>query len=139
METENEKKPEKKPINLKLIRRFMRGTGKYFIIAAVSTIVAVLSAYLVPIVTSFTVDHVLLPFAEEGYSPAQNSMPAFVMEWVERIGGQSFLIDHLWVMGLALILFTAINALSAFMRRSYIALAGETVAKNMRDDLYGHL
>ena len=136
---DKENKKERKPVNYRLVRRFMRGTGKYFVIAALALIAAVASAYLIPIVTSFTIDYVLLPYAEEGYEAGGSVLPGAIMEWIESAGGRQMLIDHLYLMAVALLLFTAINALSTYLRRSYIAYAGEGVAKNMRDDLYEHL
>ncbi|MBO4563442.1 MAG: ABC transporter ATP-binding protein [Clostridia bacterium] len=134
-----EEKPARRPVNYKLVKRMMRGTWKYFIIAAAALIAAVLSAYLIPIVTSFTIDYVLLPYAEEGYSAGTASLPAWLMDRIEAIGGAQFLIKHLYIMGIALILVTAINAFSTYLRRSYIAYGGEGIAKNLRDDLYSHL
>ncbi len=139
METnEKKQKQKRKPVNYRLVGRFMRGSARFFVIAMIANLIAVVTAYIVPVVTSFTVDYVLLPYAEEGYE-AGGRMPAFITDIAERMGGQSFFINHLWVMGLALILVTAINAFAAFLRRTYIAYAGEGIAKNMRDDLYSHL
>ncbi|MBR0134765.1 MAG: ABC transporter ATP-binding protein, partial [Clostridia bacterium] len=132
-------KKERKPVNYRLVRRIMRGTTKYFIIAAAALLIAVVSAYVIPIVTSFTIDYVLLPFADEGYNADLSAIPAKLISWIESIGGREYLLDHLYLMALALLAVTAINALSTFMRRSFIADAGETMAKNMRDDLYAHL
>ncbi|MCR5808576.1 MAG: ABC transporter ATP-binding protein/permease [Clostridiales bacterium] len=134
-----EEAPEKRPVNYKLVRRIMRGTGKYFVISALGLIFAIVTAYLVPIVTSFTIDYVLLPYAEEGYQAGKLAMPQFIMNWIESVGGREFLIKHLYVMALALVFMTAINAFSTYLRRSYIAYAGEGISKNLRDDLYGHL
>ena len=117
----------------------MRGTNRYFLIAAIGLILAIVSAYLIPIVTSFTIDYVLLPYAEEGYEAGMGAVPQFIIDRVESIGGRSFLLDHLYIMAIVLVLFTGINAFTTYLRRSYIAYAGETMAKNMRDDLYGHL
>ena len=122
----------------RIAKRMTRGTYGYFITATVGLIVAVLSAYLIPIVTSFTIDYVLRPFADKGYE-ASDSVPAFIINWIESVGGREFLLKHLYIMGIALVAATAINAFSTFLRRSYIAYAGETLAKNLRDDLYGHL
>ncbi len=132
-------KKEKQKINYRLAARFMRGTGKYFVIAAIALIVAVVSGYLIPIVTSFTIDYVLIPFAEEGYEAAESKVPQAILDRIESAGGREFLLTHLYIMALLLLLATAVNALGTFLRRSCIAGAGETMAKNMRDDLYEHL
>ena len=138
-EKKTKEKKEKKPINMKLVKRMMRGSGKYFVIAAFGLLAAVLSGYLIPIVTSFTIDYVLIPYAEEGYQAGSNAVPQVIIDWVESLGGREFLLKHLYIMGILLLLATGINAFSTYLRRSYIAYAGETIAKNMRDDLYGHL
>ena len=136
---ENTEKREKKPMNVRLALHFMRGTGKYFLLAAIGLLVAVLTSYVIPVITSFTIDYVLLPYAEEGYEAGGTAMPKFIIDWVESIGGREFLIKHLYIMGAALLLATAVNALAAFSRRAFISKAGQGVGKNMRDDLYAHL
>ena len=133
-----EKKPAKRKVNRRLVKRMLRGTGKYFAVAVIGLIAAVLSAYLIPIATGFTIDYVLRPFAEQGYE-ASSSLPKALINWVESIGGSEFLLKHLYIMGIVLVVFTAINALSTYLRRSNIAFAGEKLAKNLRDDLYEHL
>ncbi len=139
LNTDKKEKRERKPINYRLAARFMRGTWGYFVIAAVGLIAAVITAYLVPIVTSFTIDYALLPFAEAGYVPGDNAVPKFILDWVESIGGKEFLIDHLVLLAILLVLVRLLNALSTFLRQGFIARAGESIAKNMRDDLYEHL
>ena len=140
METiaEKKNKTEKKPVNFKLVKRMMRGTGRYFTFAIIGLILAVLSAYLIPIITSFTIDYVLLPFAEKGYEGG-GSVPKAIIDWFEAHGGAEFLLRHLYIMAAALVAARAFNAFAAFMRSSNIANAGETLAKNLRDDLYSHL
>lgn len=137
--TAEETGAKRRKINYKLVRRIMRGSRMYFIYAAVALIVAVLSAYVIPVITSFTIDYALLPYAEEGYEAGTNGLPQRVLEWVESIGGSEFIANHLYLMGIALLLATAVNALAAFLRRTFISYAGEGIAKNLRDDLYEHL
>ena len=130
---------KRRKINYKLVRRMMRGTGVHFVLAAVSLVIAVVSAYVIPVITSFTIDYALLPYAEEGYEAGSNGIPQAVLGWVESIGGSEFIVKHLWLMGIALLLATAVNALATFLRRTHIAFAGEGISKNIRDDLYEHL
>ena len=139
MENISEKKKDKRPINKKLVRKMMRGTGKYFFAAALGLILAVVSGYLIPIVTSFTIDYVLIPYAEEGYEAGSAAVPQAIVNYIDSIGGREFLLKHLYIMGILLLAATAINAMSTYMRRSCIAYAGEGISKNLRDDLYVHL
>ena len=132
------KKP-RTPINYKLVSSIMRGTRRYFVISVLGLIAAIITSYMIPIVTSFTIDYVLLPYAEEGYEAGRTMVPEAVMQWIESIGGRGFLLEHLYIMGILLVIITAVNAISTFLRRSYAAYAGEGIAKNIRDDLYTHL
>lgn len=137
--TDNKGAKKRRKINYKLVGRMMRGTWIHFVLAAVALIIAVVSAYVIPLVTSFTIDYALLPYAEEGYEAGSNGIPQKVFDWVESIGGSEFIVKHLWIMGIALLLATAVNAIATFLRRTHIAYAGEGISKNIRDDLYEHL
>ncbi|MBO4384765.1 MAG: ABC transporter ATP-binding protein [Clostridia bacterium] len=135
----NKKTKAERRSEARFVKHMMRGTGKYFVMAAISMIVAVVTVYIIPIITSFTIDYVLLPYAEEGYEAGAGSVPGSIIEWVESIGGREYLLKHLYIMALLLLVFTAVNALAAFLRRTFISYAGEEIAKNTRDDLYTHL
>ena len=153
MENVNEKKKKKKKkltpeerlaeknklrANRKLIRESSKGAVHHFLIGIIAIAAANLSAYCIPLITSFTIDYVLLDYAEAGY---EGSM--VVAPWVERIvdsiGGKPFLVSHLYLLAIALVLMTAINAVSVFLRRSEVAKGSEKMAYNMRTRLYEHL
>ena len=141
MDKKTKKQKEKikhRAINWKLVSEFCRGTAGHFILGTLGIVFAALSAYCIPLITSFTIDYVLIGYAEEGYSGGIAVAP-----WIERIidsiGGIPFLEQHLYIMGIALIAATGVNALSVYIRRSQIAYGAETMSYNMRNRLYSHL
>ena len=117
---------------------FSRGTRHHFLLGILGIFAAIVSAYLIPLITGFTIDYVLKDYAEADY---QGSM--VVAPWIERIveslGGKQFLVNNLYIMGILLILATALNALANFVRRSRVAYGAEQLAYNMRTRLYDHL
>lgn len=93
MDKKTKKQKEKikhRAINWKLVSEFCRGTAGHFILGTLGIVFAALSAYCIPLITSFTIDYVLIGYAEEGYSGGIAVAP-----WIERlidsIGGIPFL------------------------------------------------
>lgn len=123
---------------LRLLGRAAHGTYVHFIIGAAGIVFAILSAYCIPLITSFTIDYVLIDYAESGYSGGIVVAP-WLQTIIEQFGGKAFLIKHLYIMGIALVLMTAVNAVSVFLRRSEVARGSELLAYNFRTMLYDHL
>ena len=118
MDKKTKKQKEKikhRAINWKLVSEFCRGTAGHFILGTLGIVFAALSAYCIPLITSFTIG-----YAEEGYSGGIAVAP-----WIERlidsIGGIPFLEQHLYIMGIALIAATGVNALSVYIRRNRLS------------------
>ncbi len=129
---------QKRLQNIALIRETSRGCIHHFVIAVFAIAAANLSAYCIPLITSFTIDYVLLDYAEAGYQGGMVVAP-WIENLVASLGGKQFLVDHLYLMGAALIIMTAINAVSVYLRRSRVAMGSEGFAYNMRLKLYDHL
>ena len=88
-------------------------------------------SYAVPYVTSFTLDYVI--------QGTDKSTPAFLLPLMESLGGRAFFARSLFLCGIALFVFTALNCLFTYTRRENIAVASEGSAKVLRDRLYRHL
>lgn len=129
---------KKKRTNWKLVAEFMRGSYKHFLFGALGLLVAVLTSYLIPQITGFTIDYVLIEHAEVGYT-GEMSIAPWLESIINSIGGREFLETHLYIMGIALILVTALNAYSSYVRTSQIAYGTEIMNYNMRTKLYSHL
>ena len=118
-------------LNFALLKRLTRGSIGYLALGGLCLILAIAAAYIVPIVTSFTIDYVL------GDKPS--NLPTFIMNIIDSWGGRDFLRSHLYICALALIFFTILNGVATYFRRSCIANASETVAMTTRNALYEHL
>ena len=126
-----ETKPERKKTNWKLVGELLQGHRHFIVFATISVLLSTAFSYAVPYVTSFTLDYVI-----QGIT---TSTPKFLLPWIESIGGRPYFINSLYVCGIALFLFTAMNCLFTFTRRQNIAYASEGLAMKLRNRLYRHL
>ena len=106
----------------------LKGAGWYFVISMFEVVLGIVALYCASIVTSYTLDWVLL-----GQDP---SIPAPLFAWLKSLGplGRNY-----WLCGLAFLLFTVLNGLFTLLRRMHIAKGAEHMAKCMRDRLYRKL
>ncbi len=106
----------------------MKGAGGYFLVGAIEVILGIVSLYCASIVTSYTLDWVLL-----GKEP---SIPEPLFQWLKSLGpiGRNY-----WLCGAFFFLFTVLEGLFIFLRRRNIAKGAEHMAKVMRDKLYRKL
>ena len=103
----------------------------YFIAALVCTVFTVAIEFITPIILAETMDHYLLGEASR--------MPGFVNAWIDSLGGRKFMIDHLWVAGLALVGLNILNGGFGFIKGRSQAVAGENVSLTLRERLYRHI
>ena len=122
---------QNRKINFALLKRLTRGSVHYLVLGALFLVIAILASYIVPIVTSFTIDYVL--------GDKETNLPDSVMNIINSWGGRDFLRGHIYICAFALIFFTIINGVATYFRRSCIANASETVAETTRNALYEHL
>lgn len=97
-------------------------------LGAIEVVLAIFTLYFASIVTSYTLDYVLLD---------QNpSIPAFLFRFLQSLGplGRSY-----WLCGLFFFFFTVLNGLFTFLRRKNVSKGAEQMAKRMRDMLYRKL
>ncbi len=100
---------------LKLVARFFTGAKKYFALAVGASFVTTVFNSLTPQIFRFTIDSVL----GEGKYP--------------------YLSEHLWMMALVLIGTAVLSGVSMYVSRANTAMAGESFAKNLRDELFVHV
>ncbi len=98
-----------------MIRQFLDGSKRYFVIAVLASLLTTVLNALTPQVFRFSIDSVL--------------------------GGEEYryLSEHLWILALVLVAIAVLSGVSQYICRSNTALAGETFAKNMRDALFVHV
>ena len=114
-----------------LLKRFLRGNTRWFAWSLVFLIASIAVDMLTPLFLMFVIDSVL------GTAPI--NLPQPLMGWVMQAGGRDFLLNNLWLLGAGLVVLSFLSGGLGFLRGRFTAIAGETVAKGMRESLYGHL
>ena len=117
--------------SLPLLWRFLKGAKKYFLITVLAAGVTALADMIQPQIIRAAVDCAI--GGEEG------NFPAFVMAFVDSIGGFGYLGENLWIMALAVIVVAAFQVVSQYIFRVYNTKASETLVKTMRDQLFSHI
>jgi ATP-binding cassette, subfamily B, bacterial len=102
-----------------------------FLLSLIATVMVVIIGFLTPLMLSEIVDSIL------GDSPF--TMPDFLLQPIEALGGREFLRANLWIPALALILINVINGVFTFIKGRYSAVASENIAQTLRNQLYSHL
>ncbi len=102
-----------------------------FLLSFIATVMVVIIGFLTPLMLSEIVDSIL------GDSPF--TMPDFLLQPIEALGGRDFLRANLWIPALALILINVINGVFTFIKGRYSAVASEDIAQTLRNQLYSHL
>ncbi len=118
--------------NARLIWRFMRGSRGLFLTAMVASVASALCDMLSPQIVRAAVDNAL-----GGAEPV--SLPAWAVVLADRLGGFSWLGEHIWVMALALIAVALVKAAAQYGYRVSNTAATERLVKTARDSLYAHI
>lgn len=103
----------------------------HFLWALIATIMMVIIGFLTPLLLSEIVGSIL------GSEPF--TMPDFLMNPINDLGGRDFLRQNLWIPALALILMNVVNGVFTFIKGRSSAIASENIARKLRNDLYRHL
>ena len=122
---------DEKKAKLRLLWEFLKGSKRYFLLAVFSAAVTALADMLNPQIIRAAVDNAI--------GGKEADFPPFVMELVDRIGGFSYLGQHLWILALAVILVATCQVISQYAFRVSNTMAAETLVKTMRDRLFGHI
>ena len=109
---------------------FTKGFRGKFLLAFLMVIVAVVANYMTPQVIRVTVDSVIndTPF----------NLPAFLVEWIESIGGREMLRQHIVICAAVSLVFAVIAGLSNYSSRMNLARACEGTVARVRDTLQKH-
>ena len=124
-------KPTKKSSNISLLLTFLKGSKLFFAISISATLVMAISDVINPQIIRYTVDTLI------GGKPS--SMPDFVNSAVDRIGGVSYLREHLWIISLSIISMALFAALCRYVWRTFNVRAAETLVQRMRNMLFSHI
>ena len=122
-------KPQKTPLAAMLA--LVRENLGCFLGAMASTVMIVLIGFATPMLLAETIDSVL------GASPS--ALPEWLLAPIRALGGRNFLVQNLWVLGLALVALNLINGVFTYLKGRLTAVASENIALELRESLYEHL
>ena len=114
-----------------LLWRFLKGAKRYFLVTVLAAGITALADMLQPQIIRAAIDCAL--------GGKEGDFPAFVMKLVDRVGGFSYLGQHLWIMALAVLAVALVQVISQYIFRVYNTKASETLVKTMRDQLFSHI
>lgn len=115
----------------KLLIKLMRGNRLLYFGSIIFVGLATLLSLVSPLIMRFTLDNVIYGKSME--------LPAFLDRIVVGLGGIDGLRRNLWICGLALLAITIVNGVFQFIKGRWSAAASESIAKQLRDDLYDHI
>ena len=116
---------------MRLVGRFLRGSKRYFVLAAVFTSLVSLLDLLNPQIIRFTVDSVL-----GGLEPEPGTLTAMLPK---LMGGAEFIRDHLWISAAAVLAVSAASMVCRYLFQLADAAGAETLVETMRNQLFGHI
>ncbi len=124
-------KPTEQKQTAQLLWQFLKGAKRYFLASILAAGVTALADMLQPQIILIAVDYVL-----GGKEP---ELPQSILDFVESIGGFSYLRENLWILALAVIFVATFQVASQYCFRVANTMASETLVKTMRDRLFSHI
>ena len=116
---------------LYLVWEFLKGSKYYFIISIIATLLVNALDMLTPQLIRTTVDSVI------GNVPLDVSV--FVEDLTDHIGGVSYLKEHLWVIGITIVLIALLSAGCRYVYTLFNSKGAERFVKTMRNRLFSHI
>ncbi len=129
--TEQKSAPQRFPDSLSLVRFFLRGSVRFFVLSMLCACMVSFLEMLSPRIVTFAVDSVI------GSAPAD--LPAPLLAFLEAHGGLAMLRSSLWPVTGALVAVSLLAALFRYLFRLLNAAGSERFVKRMRDSLYAHI
>lgn len=114
-----------------LILDFLRGSIRYFVISILSALCVTGLDMLSPQLIRTTVDCVL--------GDNELRLPEFLMNRIDRIGGVSYLREHLWLIGGLILLVALLSVVFRYLFMLFNAKGAEGLVETMRNRLFSHI
>lgn len=116
---------------IRAIWKLMKGQRLRYGSAIAALVIASCFLYLAPLMAQITIDGVI--------SGERAKASRFVLWAVEVMGGRDYLLDNLWLPCVLLASLTAVAGVFTYLRGRWSAIASESIARNVRDEVYDHL
>lgn len=117
--------------NIKLLWNYLKGYRLIYFGAIVAVALAALLATVGPLVLRVTIDSII------GDKPME--LPLWAISIIKAVGGKDSLAARLWIPGGVIVFLTLLRGIFLFFKGKWSAVAAESIARDMREKLYGHL
>ncbi len=113
----------------------MKGNRSLYGISILAVGAAIFLRFAWPLVLRVTIDSII------GNKPVETSgwMQPIIINVFNLLGGKSVLEKSLWMSSIILILLTLSRGIFLFFKGKWSAIASESIARKIRDDVYDHL
>ncbi len=115
---------------MELIKQSVRRQTGRFLIGLAGVLLSLVISFLTPALNSFVIDFVLGGDA--------SSLPPFIARLCEGYSSEQ-LVSMLWIPACLLLVLSLLNCIAIYVRGRNISFASESIAKELRDDVYAHL
>lgn len=116
--------------NLKRIFGYMKGYKIYYALAVLAMIISLTAYTYTPLVFRTAIDNIFL---------GKDIESAKAEKIIDFFGGQTYLQENIWLIGLFVIIVLFIRGFFLFVQKNLAAKAVESSIKNLRDQLYDHI
>ncbi|MEA2096542.1 MAG: ABC transporter ATP-binding protein [Candidatus Cloacimonadota bacterium] len=119
----------------KLLWNFMKGNRSLYVFSILAVGAAIFLRFAWPMVLRVTIDSII------GNKPVETSgwMQPIIIKAFDFLGGKSVLEKSLWMSSIILILLTLSRGIFLFFKGKWSAIASESIARKIRDDVFDHL
>ncbi|MTI67310.1 MAG: ABC transporter ATP-binding protein [Firmicutes bacterium] len=117
--------------NFKLLNSCMKGSRILYLGAIISVGLATIFTIIAPLILRITIDSII--------GNKKINAPDFIIDFINKIGGNSYLSNNLWICALTLVLLTLGGGIFLFLKGKWSAQAAQSIAKSIREKLYDHL
>jgi ATP-binding cassette subfamily B protein len=114
----------------KKILPFTKRLKSIYLFGMIAVIISVFFNILRPLVIRTTLDSIF------GTSPIESKLMESIVNF---FGGSDYLLNHLWIIGIIIILITLARGLFMLIKNLCSSYASEEMTKRMRDGLYDHI
>lgn len=114
-----------------LVWEFLRGSLHFFVISVLSAFCVTGLDLLSPQLIRMTVDSVL--------GDAQLSLPRFLQQYVDKLGGVMFLRENIWLIAIAVVIIALGSAIFRYWFTLFNTKGAEGLVQTARDCLFSHI
>lgn len=116
---------------IKMLYTLTKGFRWFYILAVVSTILAIITNYLTPQVIKFILDNVI--------GDEKMNLPSFLVNYINSHGGREMLRSNLLLCALVGLVLAVLSGFFTYLFRLYMAKASEGTIRKLRNKLFDHI